>query len=321
VFTAGIGALYLRHMYRRLILPGLAGTTEHGDRRAAGREFWSFAAPRALGSALQVALLWLDVILLAALRGPTEAGVYSAAIRYLALGSLALNAAILVVAPQASALFARGDIRRVADVYKTSTLWLCLLSLPIVSVTAVYSGTLMGAFGHGFAKGAPALTILSAAMAVSILCGPVNTVLLMGGGSLLNLFNIFIGVALNVGLNLFLIPRYGFNGAAVAWAIAIVITNLIPLGQVYRRWSIHPGSRGLFAVSALALGVFIGVGAAARSAMGENVASLVVAVVAGTLLYLAGLWRIRDLAGLDHVGGAIRTIPGGMRFSRAVSGS
>ena len=303
--TTVAGAVCLRRMSRRLKAADLT-PPQPVDFRRLGGEFWRFAGPRALGSALQVTLLWVDVIILEALRGPTEAGVYSAAVRYLALGTLALSAAILVVAPQVSDMFARREIARVATIYRTSTLWLCVISLPIVVTTAVFAPTFMTVFGHGFTRGAPALAILSVAMAINVACGPVNTILLMGGGSVLNLINIAVALILNLALNLLLIPSYGFNGSAAAWAIAIVITNIIPLVQVHRRWQIHPGSRGLIAVCALAIGIYATVGLVIRLGVGVSVPAAGAAVVASTALYLLGLWKARSLTQLSVIADVIR---------------
>ena len=305
--TTIAGAMCLNQILRRFIASNSGSTNvARGERGDIGREFWRFAAPRATVQLLDVILLWVDVILLEVLRGPTQAGVYSAAIRYLALGTLALSAAVLVVAPQVSEFFARRETSRVAAVYKTSTLWLCIISLPIVFTTAVSSPTFMTAFGREFSNGAPALTILSLAMAVNVACGPVNTILLMGGGSLLNLANVTVAVILNVVLNLILVPQYGFNGSAVAWTIAIVITNLMPLVQVHHLWRIHPGSWGLLAVSALAIGAYGGLGLVVRARLGTAIPVAATTIVVSSGFYGVGLWKTRRITQLEVLGGVVR---------------
>ncbi len=289
LLTAAAGAIWLRRM--------LAGVKpEAGERAEPGvaREFWGFTLPRAIGSTLGVLLLWVDVVLLELLKGPAAAGVYSAAIRYLAVGTLALSAAGLVVGPQVSALFAAGEVDRVARVYKAATTWLCALALPVIIVTVAFAPLMMRLFGHGFGRGAIALAILSAAMAVNVAAGPVNIVLLMGGGSVANLVSVAAGLVTNVLLNLLLIPLYGVTGAALAWSIAIVMTNAVPLVAVRRRWHIHPGSTGLWAATASALACY-GVGCAVgRLLLGDSPAALAVAVLAATAAYACALWRIRD---------------------------
>ena len=217
LLTAAAGAIWLRRM--------LAGVKpEAGERAEPGvaREFWGFTLPRAIGSTLGVLLLWVDVVLLELLKGPAGGRpVNSAAIRdTLAVGTLALSAAGLVVGPQVSALFAAREVDRVARVYKAATTWLCALALPVVIVTVAFAPLMMRLFGHGFGRGVIGARHLSAAMAVNVAAGPVNIVLLMGGGSVANLVSVAAGLVTNVLLNLLLIPRDGVTGAALAWSIA-----------------------------------------------------------------------------------------------------
>src|SRR6266480_425277 len=68
--------------------------------------FWRFAAPRGLASVFQVMVLWLDTILLGAMRSSREAGIYSASSRYLLVGTFVLTAVNQAVAPQIGALLA-----------------------------------------------------------------------------------------------------------------------------------------------------------------------------------------------------------------------
>ena len=75
-------------------------------------------------------------------------------------------------------------------------------------VFAVFGPLLLGVFGRGFDQGSTALAILSVAMLVNLGTGNVTVVLLMGGKSSWNLVNTAIALALNIGLNLVLIPRY-----------------------------------------------------------------------------------------------------------------
>ena len=310
------GGFALRKLVRELPPAEVAPS----DRKDLAREFWRFTAPRAVGSALSITLLWLDLVLLGVLRGPTDAGIYSAVIRYGSLVTLALGAVILVVAPQISGYFAKGQIGRVGDVYRVSTVWLSMLSLPIIVVTAVFSPALMSVYGPEFARGAPALTILALAMLFNILAGPCNVVLLMGGSSALNLMNLCVAVILNVALNLALIPRYGTVGAAIAWAVAIAVTNTLPIVQIHRRWKLHPGSAALVAVSALVLATFGVVSVGIRLAYGATFRNMVIAIVVATVAYLIGLWRIRRLAKLDVAGVAVGQMRGRAHRSQTGAG-
>ena len=110
----------------------------------------------------------------------------------------------------------------------------------------------MGVFGDGYDVASDVVLILSLTMLLATACGPVDSVLLMAGHSWLSLVNSTVTLAVNVGLNLVLIPLYGIRGAAIAWSVAIVVRNLLPLVQVRRHLSMWPLTRsaGLVGVGA-----------------------------------------------------------------------
>ncbi len=101
----------------------------------------------------------------------------------------------------------------------------------------------MGVFGEGYDVASDVVLILSLTMLLATACGPVDSVLLMAGHSWLSLRNSTVALAVNVGLNLVLIPLDGIRGAAIAWSVAIVVRNLLPLFQVRRHLAMWPLTR------------------------------------------------------------------------------
>ena len=100
---------------------------EHIDRRS-GKEFWAFSAPRGVAAAFQITIIWFDLLLLSHLRDATEVGIYGAASRAVTIGTFALQAIRLAIAPQISRLLARGDRAQAQTVYQTATWWLIVVS-------------------------------------------------------------------------------------------------------------------------------------------------------------------------------------------------
>ena len=88
----------------------------------------------------------------------------------------------------------------------------------------------------------------------------VYMVLAMAGRTTWNLVNVVIAVAVNLAVDLALIPRLGALGAAVGLAASIVANNLIPLAQVGLQQGQHLGPELAVALAAvrqdLCLGVF-----------------------------------------------------------------
>jgi O-antigen/teichoic acid export membrane protein len=240
-----------------------------------------------------VGILWLDVVLVGALGSAHDAGIYGTATRVIAAGSIVLQAVLLVIGPQISGLLARNERDRAQSIYQVSTTWLTTLSFPFYLSVAAFAPLVLSIFGEDFTDGATALTILSLAMLLDMATGPVTTVLLMAGKSSWNLYNMASTLAVNVGLNVLLIPPLGLEGAAIAWAVSIVVQNVIPLVQVWVGLGLHPFSRSLALAAAGSLLCCGGVGVLVASLFGTSAAAFAVfTALAGVsyVLFLATHW-------------------------------
>ena len=276
---------------------------------ALAKEFWAFSAPRGVAAAFQITIIWFDLLLLSHLRDATEVGIYGAASRAVTIGTFALQAIRLAIAPQISRLLARGDRAQAQTVYQTATWWLIVVSWPLFLSLAVFGPALLGVFGPGFDEGATALAILSMAMLVNLGTGNVTVVLLMGGKSSWNLLNTAVALVLNVGLNLVLIPRFGMEGAAIAWAVSIIVDNLMALTEVWLFLGMRPFGPGYLPAASAALGCFGLVGLAARGILGTTDGAFVAFVVVAVPSYAWVLWRLRRRLHLDELVGAFGSGP------------
>lgn len=280
-------------------------------REVAG-EFWRYTGPRILANVAQIGLQRLDIVLVGVLRGPVEAAVYAAATRFLVVGQLGSQAVSLVVQPTLAELLVRRDIDGTRTLYQLSTAWLISLTWPLYLLSAVLAPQLVGLFGAGYSAGSGVIVVLAAAMLVATGCGMVDMLLTMAGKTSWNLGNVLLALAVNVGLDLLLIPRYGVMGAAVAWAVAIGLNNLLPLAQVGGLLRVQPLGRQALTVMAAAVACFGVLPLAARLAT-DSGPVLVLAVGVGVAGYLAVLLRFRRQLQFDQLLRRRRRSGGGVR--------
>lgn len=284
---------------------------DSSGRRTTFVEFWRFTIPRGLAGVFAVTILWLDTLLLGALRSTDEAGIYAAASRYLVVGQFVGLAIIQVVGPKLSELLTQKDKPGASEVYRSSTAWLMLAAWPIYLSMVIMAPALLSLFGEPYMRASTAVVILGASMLVATAIGPIDMVLLMAGKSSWNLINTVVAVVVNVSLNLLLIPRMGITGAAIAWSASILVNNLLPLLQVWLSLRIHPFGRGWLVASSVAV-----VSVGTSEVLGRLIAgpSLLVLVVSGSIgmLILGALaWRFRDQLHLDAFREAFRRRVGG----------
>ncbi|HEU5271996.1 MAG TPA: polysaccharide biosynthesis C-terminal domain-containing protein, partial [Jatrophihabitans sp.] len=271
-----------------------------------GREYWAFTGARGVSSIMEILLNWLDVLLVATLVSAAQAAIYAAASRFITSGTLVLQALRLAIAGDVSAALARRDHDRVSQMYTTASQWVVLSSWPLYLVMAVFAPTVLRIFGSSYPGGAHALSILCLAMLVNLAAGNVGTVLLMGGKSTWVLADKAASLAVNVTANLLLVPHYGITGAAVAWAVTIVLDSSLAFAQV--RWGMGIGGRlvPLLTAGLLALGCFGALAVLVRLVAGSSLATLGVAIVLGSLAFLPIVWAQRELFGVRILLEAVR---------------
>jgi len=278
-----------------------------GARPSAGPgEFWSFAGPRALSSVFDITSVWIGVILLSALGTSSEAGVYTAIGRLVTAGTLLQLAVRLAFAAQLSRLLAGGRTAEAGHLHRLSTRWIVLFSWPLFTALAAFPGTVLSLFGPGFDEGAAALAVLSAACVVNVGVGNAQTVILMAGRSVWNLAVAGTGFAVQLGLGVWLVPRYGVLGAALAWGLAIVVDNVASALLVRHRLGFRTVDRGYLHAAAVALVVVAPVVFGVRALLGDTAGGAVLGNALAMCAFGLALWRYRVPLGVGDFFQALR---------------
>ncbi|GLY01054.1 MULTISPECIES: oligosaccharide flippase family protein [Actinoplanes] len=281
---------------RRVYLAGRppGAGPDRTERRGLRREFWAFTGPRALAAVAQLALQRVDVLLVAALGGLAPAAVYAVAGRFVVLIQFANQGLSQSVQPRLAEALSTGDREAANRLYRTATGWLVLVTWPICLLVAVCAPWYLRLFGPEYAAGAPVVRVLAGAMLVATGCGMVDMVLAMAGRTSLNLGNVLVALAVTIGLDVLLIPRWGALGAAAGLACAMVVNNLLPLAQVYRAAGLHPFGRGTRTAALLAAGCCGVLPQGAVALLGDGPAVLVPVLTVAVAAYCAGVWLLRD---------------------------
>jgi O-antigen/teichoic acid export membrane protein len=279
----------------------------HGKPNARG--FWRFTAPRSMASLAQIVIQRLDIVLVGILRGPADAAIYTAATRFLVAGQLG-NAAISMAAqPQLTRLFAVHDRAAVNEVYQATTSWLIVLTWPLYLLAIVFGPSVLAIFGRSYHAGSAVMVILASTMLLATACGQVDMVLITAGKSSWSLYNGLSAMAVNIVADLILIPRMGIIGAAIGWAAAIAVSNLVPLVQVAAAARVHPFGRGTAAACALTAVSFAVIPVGLRALAGSGPVISVAAIGLGCLTMALGGWRMRATLHLAAMPGLGRLAP------------
>jgi len=208
--------------------------------RPEGNRLLRFAAPMMFVDVIGLLLMWLDTLLLGPHVPARDLGLYSAAARTATAASIVLLGMNALFAPTMADLFNRDQRALLERMFKTITKWVITIALPIFLLCVFQGEEILALFGPDFRAAALPLAILAAGQLVNAGTGSVGYILIMSGRQKLALADQIGTLALAVALNLWLIPRLGVLGAAIAMAVSISLTNLLRLAQVWVLLRMHP---------------------------------------------------------------------------------
>jgi O-antigen/teichoic acid export membrane protein len=250
-------------------------------------------------------ITWIDRLVLGSFRPAAEVGIYQAAAQSSALFAIILGAFINILSPIAADLWHRSELARLQEVFRTSTKWGLYLSLPLVVVMwSAPHQILSVVFGPAYVRGAVPLMLLAGGQLINAATGGVGLLLSMTGHHVIWARTTGAMLGLDVLLNLFLVPRLGLVGAAIATSVTVSAVFLMGLYQVRRLLGMWPYDRrylkGLAAAACSAgTAYLVGPWAAGGSWLGLGVLTLaVVAVFGGVLLVLGPEAEDREFLGL-----------------------
>jgi len=186
-----------------------------------------------------------DLIMLGAIKGAREAGIYAVAARSAELVSFFLMAGNAVLAPQISRLHGRGDLSGLQRLLFGASRRVIVLTLPFALILGVLADPLLGVFyGAPFAASALPLQILILSQIVNVTAGPTGKLLTMTGHQRLAAYCVGAACATNIALNLLLIPILGASGAAIATGISLVTWNALQWFFVRTKLGLRPSLIG-----------------------------------------------------------------------------
>ncbi len=180
----------------------------------------------------------VDILLLGIWVDTKVVGIYGIVTRISTLSIFILVAVNSVFAPEFASLYAQKDIISLEKLVQKATRLMILLTLPIFILIFTFPSQILGFFGEDYKSGASALIIVTIGQLINVATGSVGCILMMTGHEKLMQYNVILSLFVNVGLNIFLIPRYGLTGAAISSSLGLILMNLVSAALVHKKLSI-----------------------------------------------------------------------------------
>ncbi|MBK5298320.1 MAG: flippase [Vicinamibacteria bacterium] len=248
-----------------------------------------------LARVFRVVAITSDVVLLGVLATDRQVGLYSAAYRLtFLLLSIAASVTAAYLPAYARAIGEREVTRRLLE---TSLGTSALVGAPLVAGTVILASPLMTfLFGAEYAEGAVALQLLALSVGVVFLYSGVSNVLITWHRSRLLAGIRGIAAVGTVALNVVVIPRWGFVGAAavtLAGEMLVAVAGVLSLRQMHLLPS--PRTLGVPVVAALCMSAVLGFATRDWPVVAQVAAGAVLYVSALTALGYAPRFVLRDV--------------------------
>jgi O-antigen/teichoic acid export membrane protein len=206
----------------------------HGASEGRSEEWLSTSRDMMLIAGFNLVLFQADTIMVGALAGTTDAGLYAVASKLASLMIFVLLAVNSILGPVAAELQAQGKTVQLQRIVTFAT-WGIFIPSVLVGVGLLYFDVqALGVFGEEFVQSDDALKLLIGGQLVNAMAGPANLLLNMTGHQRMSAKILGGSAVLNIVLNATLIPLFGFVGAALATAITMLVWNSLAVWMVWR---------------------------------------------------------------------------------------
>jgi O-antigen/teichoic acid export membrane protein len=202
-----------------------------------------FSLPIMLTSLAGFILNWADIVLVGHYRNGAAAGIYGAATRFGTVGGMTLLSIGYAFVPRIYELYGGKHIDEIRRLFQTVTRWLIIVNLPILFLLWFNGPLLLKVFGREYLPAMPVLMVVALGTFFNTAAGPAGVFLYMVGKVKLTSAASLIAGAINLLLDLYLIPRYGVIGAAWAGVLTIILDNCFSVVANWRLIGIQPYTR------------------------------------------------------------------------------
>jgi O-antigen/teichoic acid export membrane protein len=269
-------------------------------------EWLRYSAPLGLAAALDPLLVWSAIATLGWRGDELGVGAFSVCVRIGALVQFAVLAVAPIFGPYMAELdYGPEDRPRVQRLFQTVNLGCALWAATVGFIFGVAGDSLLALFGAEYRSAGVPLALVLAGSVVEGTFGSIRQSLAMRGKPGVQIVNVGVAVLLNSAASWLLIPRWGVAGAAGAYAVGLLVLNVMRILQFHWYFRIWPMNlRASLAVTGS--GIALAVGAAAAASLHLSLSARVgmavvgiglMAVVAAALLRseLGSLWRPRSV--------------------------
>ncbi len=276
------------------------------------RQLWQFGMSSMVYAGVAMMLYSIDVVLVRHFAGDEQTGLYAAAVQWSEFVWFLPIAVEGVMLQSTSRLWTEGRVEDVTRLVSALLRYIALATAFLLIFVMIFAKQILAIyFGQHFQDAATALQIMiPGAFACSL--ARVMRPVIQSRGYVITLIKIVLfGTGINISLNVWLVPRWGAAGAAIATSVSFVSVALL-YWHILHQEGAHP-FRGFSTGRFLVLcGVTAGLLAVISNWMPSPALSLLVGGATAMGLYWAGVFWL-GLIRVEELGRIVESLPRPLR--------
>ncbi|HHK75149.1 MAG TPA: GNAT family N-acetyltransferase [Rhizobiales bacterium] len=234
--VSAIAASWLVAAFQYVLLRRrLEPLTGAGERRYDFPLWMKVSLPLLLVEGFSLLMFNTDILVMSRYLGPVDVAHYFAAVKVTGLISFVYYAVVASSAQRFARYDAKDERQKLQELVRQAARWTFWPSLAAAVVILLMGWPLLWLFGRNFTAALPVMFVLTAGLLVRAFVGPLDYVLNMLGEQNISALALGCGAALNLVLNILMIPQFGLLGAAASTAISFTLVSVLLAMAAYRR--------------------------------------------------------------------------------------
>ncbi len=226
----------------------------NGVSKLMAKKLLFFSVPLLAVSMLTMVMSWTDTLMLGYFKTPEVVGVYNAALPLASILATVTASIGFLYVPIISQLYSKNQMQEIERSYAISTKWCFIGTLPLFFIFFLFPETVLNLlFGSRYICAAIILQVLSLGFIFNSYFGLNYYTLITTGKSKFLMQCFLISAAINITLNIFLIPPLGAIGAAIASASSFAVIEVIMTTRLYISSGIHPFTKSYLKLTILSI--------------------------------------------------------------------
>ena len=242
--------VFVMHILKKCTRP----IGNNGVSKLMAKKLLFFSVPLLAVSMLTMVMSWTDTLMLGYFKTPEVVGVYNVALPLASLLVTVTASLGYLYVPIISQLYSKNQMQEIKRSYAISTKWCFIGTLPLFFIFFLFPEVVLNLlFGSRYICAAIVLQVLSLGFIFNSYFGLNYYTLITIGKSKFLMQCFLISAAINIALNIFLIPSLGAIGAAIASASSFAVIEVIMTTRLYISSGIHPFTKSYLKLTILSI--------------------------------------------------------------------